>query len=67
MLCREDSRARVWLVIWFRGCQLLLPAAAEGLIELNECKEFVGLGLGKIKLGREVVGLVGENFEVTGR
>ncbi len=45
---------------------LLLPAAAEGLINRNECQEFVGLGLGKIEFGGEVVGFVSENLEVAG-
>src|SRR5229473_4423268 len=49
-----------------RRCWLLLPAAAECLIELNESEEFVGLGLSKIEFGGEVVGFVGENFKVAG-
>src|SRR6266446_9427249 len=49
-----------------RRCWLLLPASAEGLIELNESEEFVGLGLSKIELGGEVVGFVGKNFKVAG-
>ena len=53
-------------MICFCGSCLLLPAAAESLIELNECEQFVGLRLRKIKLGGKVVGLVGENLEITG-
>ena len=49
-----------------RGNRLLLPAAAEGLVDLDESEEFVGLGLGKIEFGGEVVGFVGENLEVAG-
>src|SRR6267154_3770138 len=45
---------------------LLLPSAAECLIELNESEEFVGLGLSKVEFGGEVVGLVGEDFMVAG-
>ena len=44
----------------------MFPAATEGLIELNESEEFVGLGLSKIEFGGEVVGFVGENFKVAG-
>jgi len=43
-----------------------LPAAAEGLVDLDESEEFVGLGLSKIEFGGEVVGFVGENLEVAG-
>jgi hypothetical protein len=50
----------------FCGSWLLLPAAAEGLVKLNEREKFVGLGLRKIKFGREVIGSVGENLEVAG-
>src|SRR5580704_18073284 len=49
-----------------RGNRLLLPAAAEGLVDLDESEEFVGLGLGKIEFGAEIVGFVGENLEVAG-
>ena len=49
-----------------RGNRLLLPAAAEGLVDLDESEQFVGLGLGKIEFGGEVVGFVGENLEVAG-
>lgn len=45
---------------------LLLPAAAEGLVELDQREEFVGLGLGEIEFGGEIVGFVGKNFEVAG-
>jgi len=48
------------------GNWLLLPAAAEGLIELNKGEEFVSLCLRKIEFCGEVVGLVGENLEVAG-
>ena len=54
---REGHSRRRWL---------LLPATAEGLMELNQSQEFVGLGLGKIEFGGEVVGFVSENFKIAG-
>src|SRR5260370_26358659 len=45
---------------------LLLPSAAECLIELNESEEFVCLGLSKIEFGGGGVGFVGENFKGAG-
>ena len=44
--------------------RLLLPAAAEGLIDLYEGEEFVEAGLRQAKFRGEVVCLVGEHFEV---
>ena len=58
-----ETRAQ-YLANYFCRSRLLLPAAAEGLVELNEREEFVGLSLRQIKLGGEVVGFVGENLKV---
>ena len=44
----------------------MLPAAAEGFVELDESEKFVGLGLREIEFGGEIVGFVGEDFEVAG-
>ena len=43
-----------------------MPAAAEGLIELDHGEEFVELSLREIEARGEVVGFVGEDFEVAG-
>jgi len=44
----------------------ILPAAAEGLIELDHGEELVELGLRKIEARGEVIGFVGEDLEVAG-
>lgn len=36
------------------------------MVELDQGEEFVGLGLGEIEFGGEIVGFVGKNFEVAG-
>ena len=43
-----------------------MPAAAEGLIELDHGEEFVELGFRKIEARGEVVGFVSEDFEIAG-
>ena len=43
-----------------------MPAAAEGLVELDHGEEFVELGLGEIEAGGEIIGFVGEDFEIAG-
>ena len=53
-LCRER--------IFFWDIQLLLPAAAEGLIDLYQGEEFVETGLRQAEFRGEVVCLVGEDF-----
>jgi hypothetical protein len=45
---------------------LLLPAAAEGLIELNEGLDFVELRPGQRQAVIKIVCLVGEDFKVVG-
>src|SRR5216684_7023689 len=47
-----------------RSSVLLLPAAAKGLIDLDQGEEFVEAGLCQAEFGGEVVGFVGEHFEV---
>jgi hypothetical protein len=46
--------------------KLLLPAAAEGLVELNESLQLIELGLDQRQFIGKVVGLVGKHFEVSG-
>jgi hypothetical protein len=49
-----------------RARALLLPAAAESLIELNEGLDFVELRLGERQAVIKIVCLVGEDFQVVG-
>ena len=51
----------------FCDVRLLLPAAAEGLIDLHQGEEFVEPCLRQAEFGGEVVGFVGEHFEVACR
>jgi len=46
---------------------LLLPTAAQSLIELHESLHLVVLRLGKAQFIGKVVRLVGEHFQVVGR
>ena len=46
--------------------RLLLPAAAEGLINLYQREEFVEPGLRQAEFCGEIVGFIGEDFEVAG-
>ncbi len=43
---------------------LLLPSAAERLVELDECEPLVELCLGKIQFGREIVRFARQHLEV---
>jgi hypothetical protein len=43
----------------------LLPAAAEGLIELDEREPLAELGLNEAEFGAEIVGFAGEHLEIT--
>ncbi len=48
------------------GVEKLLPAAAQGAVELDEGEGFVLLGADQVELGGEEVGVCGEDFEVGG-
>ena len=45
---------------------LALPAAAEVAVQFNQRKQFVQSRLRQAQLGVEVVGLVGQDFEIAG-
>ena len=45
---------------------LLLPAAAESLVDLYQCEEFVEASLRQAKFGGEIVCFVGEDFQIIG-
>src|SRR5256885_963605 len=47
-------------------CELLGPAAAQGLVKLDDGEELVELGLGQRILGREKLLLGFQDFVVTG-
>src|SRR5215471_13615096 len=48
-----------------RWRRLLLPAAAEGLVELHQRNQFVALGLCQSQFGGEVISFVGQHLEIT--
>ena len=42
------------------------PSSAQASVELYQGQSFVELSLDNVELGREIVGVVGEDFEITG-
>jgi hypothetical protein len=46
---------------------LLLPAATQCTIELYKRVQLVHLCLGQIELGRKIISLIGQNFQITRR
>ena len=46
---------------------LLLPTAAQRVVELDKRKALVQTGAGQVQLGREIIGLVGQHFQIARR
>ncbi len=47
--------------------RLLLPAATQGIVNLHQGKHLIQPRLGKTQLVGQVIGFIGQDFEVSGR
>ena len=60
------AREAVSSLFSIRGLRLsMLPSSTESVIELDQGKPLVELGLSKVELGSEIVGFTGEHLQVT--